>query len=192
MRKVRRPRSTFKGRYIPKNPQKYMGNPNNIIFRSSWELLALKFFDTSTSVIRYASEEFGLQYLSPVDGKVHTYYPDFLVEYMHRDGTVHREIVEIKPAHEHPDLAPAPKTLDAAKTLAINAAKWKAAKIFAQSQGMEFRVLTEHDLFRNSKPPAKANKPTKPARRAKLTIQSKPAIRAKTTRSTKTPPAPHK
>lgn len=147
--------ATMRGRFIPKNPDKYIGNPNNIIFRSSWELNVLKFFDSSSAVLKYASEEIKIPYLKPTDGQVHYYYPDFLVVYRTADGSIRREILEIKPAKE--------AVLERAKTthdkiaLAINAAKWAAADQFAKSNNMTFRVLTEHSLFKQApKKPKKA------------------------------------
>jgi hypothetical protein len=33
----------------------------------------------------------------------------------------------------------------------VNEAKWQAAKVFAQRQGVGFRVLTENELFNQPK-----------------------------------------
>jgi hypothetical protein len=35
--------------------------------------------------------------------------------------------------------------------IAINYAKWESAKIFCKNHGMEFKVLTERELFPNKK-----------------------------------------
>ena len=90
----------MKGRFIPRNPQKYIGNPNNIFFRSSWELKCLKFFDTNPSILRYASEEIAIPYLKPTDGKIHKYYPDFLIIYKDKQGNIKKELLEVKPMKE--------------------------------------------------------------------------------------------
>ena len=46
----------YKGRFLPKNYQKYRGDYNNIIYRSSWELRVMKYFDEHPHVIWWASE----------------------------------------------------------------------------------------------------------------------------------------
>ena len=39
------------GIYKLKNPKKYKGNPDNIVYRSSWELKLLKWLDDHPQVI---------------------------------------------------------------------------------------------------------------------------------------------
>ncbi|MEM2159537.1 MAG: TnsA endonuclease N-terminal domain-containing protein [Candidatus Nitrosotenuis sp.] len=145
--------SSLKGRFIPKNPQKYVGNPNNIIFRSSWELSVLKFFDSSNAVLKYASEEFSVPYISPLDGKVHRYFPDFVVSYLDANGNVQQEIVEVKPLKEA-DERFAKTPLDKSRLL-VNNAKWEAAARFAGNNGMVFRVITEASIFKESRATSK-------------------------------------
>jgi hypothetical protein len=139
-------RSTMKGRFIPKNPAKYVGNPNAIFFRSSWEVTFLKWLDMHPSVIQWASEELAIPYKSPVDNLVHRYYPDFIVIYRDTSGAVRKEIVEIKPYHETVlGRNPTPQNR---MIVAVNQAKWEAAAMFAASQGATFRVITEKSIFR--------------------------------------------
>jgi len=135
----------MKGRFIPNNPGKYIGNADNIFFRSSWELMLFKWLDGTDSILQWASEEFSIPYLSPVDNKVHQYYPDALVIYRDKSGTIKKDIVEIKPYRETVQTA---KSTDRdKKALLVNEAKWKAASIFCESQGMSFKVITEKTLF---------------------------------------------
>ena len=47
----------YKGKYRPHNPQKYIGDPSNIIYRSMWERKCMKYFDNNPSVIKWSSEE---------------------------------------------------------------------------------------------------------------------------------------
>ena len=150
-----------KGRFIPKHPEKYMGNPANIIFRSSWELNLFKFLDNSSSVIRWASEELKIPYLHPIKQRMAFYFPDALVIYKDKNGTVRKEIIEIKPLKETV-LTNKSSTYDRIN-IAINEAKWKAAIAFAQQHGLEFRVLTEASIFKNAAPakPSKSGKVTK-------------------------------
>lgn len=152
-------RTTFKGRYVLKNPQKYVGNPNNVICRSSWEYHVCEFFDTHPSVKRWASEEFAVPYVSPVDGRVHKYYPDFLVTYQNRAGETITELVEVKPSHETRVVKK--MTPEAMQKLAVNEAKWAAAAAFGAKNGIRFKVVTENELFRGSTPPSKARRKKK-------------------------------
>jgi hypothetical protein len=138
-------RGAMRGRFIPKNPAKYLGNPDRIIFRSSWEVRLFKWLDSTPAVLQWASEEFSVPYLSPIDNKVHQYFPDALVIYKDKYGNLKKEIVEIKPYKE---TVLTNKATDRDKmALVINQAKWKAAARFAETQGMTFRVITEKSMF---------------------------------------------
>ena len=137
--------STFKARFKPKNPSKYVGNVNNIMARSSWEYSFLKWLDNNPAILSYASEELAIPYVSPLDMRVHRYFPDFIVLYKHKDGSVRKEIVEIKPYKE---TVLTPKASDRDKqALAVNHAKWAAAQAFAEQMGSTFRVITEKSLW---------------------------------------------
>ena len=39
----------YKGKYRPQNPEKYMGDSRNIIYRSMWERKCMKYFDNNPS-----------------------------------------------------------------------------------------------------------------------------------------------
>jgi len=152
-----------KGRFIPTNPQKYMGNPSEIFFRSSWELTVMKFFDKSSSVMRWASETIIVPYISPKDGRVHRYYPDFFCELINAQQELERWLIEVKPLKETSyDHA---KTLHDKLNVAINEAKWDAARKFAAVNNMKFRVITELDIYKMAppkKPKVKSTAPKKP------------------------------
>lgn len=136
------------GRFLPKNPSKYLGDHNRIMWRSSWELRLFQWLDTTPAIIQWASEEFSIPYLHPFDGKVHQYYPDALVIYKDKYGNIKKEIVEVKPYKE---TVLTPRATDRDKqALAINMAKWRFASDFATKQGLTFRVITEKSMFRNS------------------------------------------
>jgi hypothetical protein len=154
----------LKGRYICRNPAKYIGNANKIIFRSSWEINVMRYFDLSTGVKRWSSEPFHIMYISPKDRQPHRYFPDFYVEYIHKDGSIKKEIVEVKPLHETVDSAA--KTDRDKFALIVNKAKWAAANIFAKAHGMTFRVITEMSIFKTP-PKYKTPKKIKPKIRAK-------------------------
>jgi hypothetical protein len=142
-------RNYHQGLFKPKNPKKYMGNANNIVYRSSWEKKMLNYLDSHPDVISYASEEFFIPYLSPIDNKLHKYYPDMLVKRRNKQGIVETLVVEIKPKHQtQPPTTKKSKRimLEESVTFAINQAKWKAAENFCADRKWKFVVLTEENL----------------------------------------------
>ena len=68
------------GKYIPRLPRKYKGDPRNIVYRSSWEYKFMLWCDQTPSVTEWGSEEIAIPYISPLDGKRHRYFPDFYVK----------------------------------------------------------------------------------------------------------------
>ena len=135
------------GRFTPKNPSKYVGDVDKIFFRSLWETKVMQWMDSRASVIKWGSEEISIPYVSPLDGKVHRYFPDFFMEYIHEEtGEIRKEIVEVKPLHESdPKFAKSDRSKDA---LVVNESKWRAASLYCEQRGMTFRVLTEKSIFR--------------------------------------------
>ena len=87
----------YKGKYIPTNPHKYIGNQQNVIYRSLWERRFMVYCDTTDKVIKWASEEVTVKYISPLDRKWHKYYPDFYVELSNQKGITKEYLIEIKP-----------------------------------------------------------------------------------------------
>ena len=86
----------YQGRFIPQHPDKYAGDPSNIIYRSSWERKFFVYCDTTPGVLRWASEEFHIPYVHPVDRRVHRYFPDVLMEVRTTTGA-QTFLIEIKP-----------------------------------------------------------------------------------------------
>ena len=76
----------YQGKYKPKNPKKYKGDPSNIIYRSGWELKLMIRLDEDEQIISWGSEEIAIPYISPLDNKIHRYYPDFLVTKINKNG----------------------------------------------------------------------------------------------------------
>ena len=140
----------YSGLFKPKNPQKYVGDPTNIVYRSSWECKVMSWLDRNPSIISWASEELIIPYKSPVDNKFHRYFPDFLVKVKSRDGKTKTLLLEVKPKKQ--TLPPEPKKrmtkqyVNEVVTYGVNQAKWEAANEFCLDRGWEFRVLTENDL----------------------------------------------
>lgn len=137
--------------YRPINPQKYQGDPTNIICRSSWERKFCHWCDTRPGIIRWASEEFYVPYVKPTDMQIHRYFPDFRIDVQSNDGTVKTFVVEIKPKHQAV-APPVPKRkskkyLAEVATYAINQAKWQAAQEYCRQRNWTFMVVTEDHLF---------------------------------------------
>jgi hypothetical protein len=140
------------GFFKPKNPKKYIGDPTNIIFRSSWEKRVMEWLDTNTNVIRWGSEEVIIPYVSPIDNKVHRYYTDFYVEAVGRDGETRKMLLEVKPKVQTQEPKKPQRTtkryITEVMTYGVNQAKWKAAEDFCRNRGWEFRLITETELFK--------------------------------------------
>lgn len=141
---------TNKGFFHPQNPQKYKGNPTQIIYRSSWERRVMHYLDTKPSVIQWSSEEFFIQYLSPIDNKIHRYFPDFYVKVKDKEGKIREMVWEIKPKKQSVEPTKrsrvTKKYINEVVTWGINEAKWKAANEFCLDRGWTFKVLTEEDI----------------------------------------------
>jgi hypothetical protein len=141
---------SYKGRFIPHNPQKYAGNASNIIWRSTWERRVMEWLDRSENVIFWSSEELVIKYLNPIDNKIHRYFPDFIVKVRRKDGTVMTHVLEVKPEYQTKQPTQRKKTkrfLEESITYVINQSKWHAATEFCKDHGWIFQVLTEKDLF---------------------------------------------
>lgn len=147
----------YQGKFRPKNPQKYKGDPSNIIYRSSWELRLFNYLDQHPSVQKWSSEEFFIPYISPIDGKWHRYFPDVYVEQINTDGKKQTVLIEVKPDAQTrpPELKNrltakgniSRRYLNEVKTWGTNEAKWKAAQEFCIDRGWTFQILTEKQLF---------------------------------------------
>jgi hypothetical protein len=144
------PGAAHTSRYKPRHPEKYRGNPTNIICRSSWERRFCRYCDDTPGILRWSSEEFHIPYRKPTDGHVHRYFPDFYIEVKTADGGVKTFVIEIKPKVQTAPPKPRRKTqrfLSEVATFAVNKAKWLAAQEFCSTRGWTFLVLTEDHLF---------------------------------------------
>ena len=145
--------------FIPKNPKKYVGNASNIICRSNWERVFCERCDTNDNIVTWASEEFSIPYISPLDNKRHRYYPDFLIKFKEPDGKFKKYVIEIKPRKQtvkpkmKTDSRKRPRMTNSyAKELnnyAVNVAKWNAAIEFCKDNSLEFQIITEDNLYGN-------------------------------------------
>ena len=53
--------------------------------------------DQSDNVIEWGSEEVIIPYVSPLDGRMHRYFPDFYIKVKESTGRIKKMIIEIKP-----------------------------------------------------------------------------------------------
>jgi hypothetical protein len=140
----------YKGKYQPSYPQKYKGDPTNIIYRSLWERKFMVYCDLNERVLEWGSEEIALPYRSPVDNKVHRYFPDFYIKVKESTGHIKKYLIEIKPKKQTaPPTKPKRQTkgyIYEVYEYAKNQAKWEAAKEFCKDRLWEFKVLTEDEL----------------------------------------------
>lgn len=141
----------YKGKYKPENTDKYVGNPQNIIYRSLLERRFMVFCDRNPNILKWASEELYIPYISPVDNRIHKYYVDFIIEVLEKDGSKKTYLIEIKPERHcfepKNSINKSKRTfLKEMKNWAINNSKWKAAKEFADKQNWTFKIITEKNL----------------------------------------------
>lgn len=140
----------MKGLFKPQNPSKYRGNPSNIVYRSSYELKFMSYLDKHPDVLNWQSEELFIPYRSPVDNKIHRYFPDFLIKKREKDGSVKTVMIEIKPEKQtKPPKHPGKVTrryVTEVYTWGVNEAKWKAAEEYCADRGWTFHVFTEKHL----------------------------------------------
>ena len=140
----------YKGKYYPSFPRKYKGDPTNIIFRSLWERKFMVYCDKNANVLEWNSEEIAIPYRSPLDNRVHRYFPDFYMKVKESNGIIKNYIVEVKPLKQTtPPKKPKRQTrgyIREAYEYARNQAKWKVAKEFCKDRRWEFKVITEKEL----------------------------------------------
>ena len=137
----------MKGKFRPNHPEKYKGDPTNILYRSSWELKVMSNLDKADNVEHWSSEELSISYISPLDGKRHRYFVDFVVKY--KNGKT--VLIEVKPDKQtRPPVIQTKKSkryIKEVMTWAINSAKWVYAEKYCEKNGYEWKILTEKELF---------------------------------------------
>ena len=141
---------SYKGKYYPSIPRKYKGDPTNIIYRSLWERKFMVYCDKNQNILEWASEEIAIPYRSPIDNRVHRYFPDFYMKVKETNGKIKNYVIEVKPAKQtKPPTKPKRQTkgyIREAYEYAKNQAKWKMAKEFCADRQWEFKVVTEKEL----------------------------------------------
>ena len=141
---------SYKGKYYPSFPRKYKGDPTNIIYRSLWERKFMVYCDKNQNILEWASEEIAIPYRSPIDNRVHRYFPDFYIKVQENTGKIKRYLIEVKPLKQTTKpKKPKRQTkgyIREAFEYARNQAKWKAAREYCADRMWEFKVITEKEL----------------------------------------------
>lgn len=144
---------SYKGLFKPRNPNKYRGDPTNIIYRSSYELRLMSYLDAHQDVLEWSSEEIAIPYRSPIDNRIHRYFPDFFVRRKTVDNLIESVIIEVKPYIQVKEPKPIIKGskptrryLREVQTWGVNSAKWVAAEQYCKQREWKFQILTEKDL----------------------------------------------
>lgn len=145
------------GRFRITNPQKYLGQKAPF-YKSAMEARLMSFCDKNINVKKWAYEPkfLYIPYQTP-DGKDHTYIMDFYIEIYENNGSLVKYMVEVKSSAQtgmkNKPKKPKTKSKKAwvnyrnkMKTIMINKSKWKSAKIFAKSKGLQFIIMTENYL----------------------------------------------
>ena len=149
------------GVYILKNPIKYLGDPQKVVYRSSWEFAFCKFCDHSDNVKRWSAENIEISYQISNDvgqTEVHRYYPDFYVEMIKANDkeSYERLVIELKPLKETlPPVKPKKQTMKvlenyeySLRTFKKNLHKWAYAKEWCERRHLKFVIITEDELRR--------------------------------------------
>ena len=144
-------RKTHKGKFSPKNPKKYNGDPTNIIFRSSWERKLFIWLDENENIIEWSSEELAIPYISPMDNRRHRYFPDVICKAKYPDNTTKTIMIEVKPLIQTKEPKKQSKKtkryITEVTTWAVNQQKWKTAQEYCLDRGWDFRIITEKEIF---------------------------------------------
>ena len=154
----------YSGKYKVKNPQKYKGDPENVVYRSLWEKYCFKWCDEDPNVKSWSSEEVVIPYFYEVDKKYHRYFMDLKITFTNGQTI----LVEIKPEKETtPPKFNGKKSkryIQEGLTYVKNMNKWAAAQKYAADNGYGFQIWTEETLkSMNILPnPRKTIKPLKP------------------------------
>ena len=143
---------SYSGKFKPKNYKKYKGDPTKIFYRSLWERKFMVYCDNNSNIVEWGSEEIIIPYISPVDKKIHRYFPDFYVKLVNKQGQVVRHIIEVKPKKKlSPPKEQTRKTKKFIREVAeyvVNQAKFKAADNYCKDRRYGFRILTEDHLVK--------------------------------------------
>jgi hypothetical protein len=138
-----------KGFFKPHNPDRYQGDPTNIVYRSSWERKMMFWLDTNSAVEWWKNEEVSLPYFDKTRGHPGRYFPDFVVKFKNGQTIM----VEIKPkaqtmmpTKKNDSKSGMMKYMKECVTFAKNQCKWEAATKYCEERNWKFVVFNEEHL----------------------------------------------
>ena len=112
---------------------------DKIIYRSSYEKKLIQWFENNDEVEKWGSECIRVPYLY-IDGKNHSYYPDYLVRKTNGEIIV----IEVKPYNQ--TQKPVTENTWAWEQWKKNMCKWRATKELCERKGWKFLILTEKTI----------------------------------------------
>ena len=108
------------------------------------------YVDSHPEIIEWGSEEFSIPYRSPIDNRIHRYFPDFYIKKKTKDGKNQTLVIEIKPLKQTIEPQKQNKRtkryINEVMTWGINSSKWHAAEQFCKERNWQFLILTEKEL----------------------------------------------
>lgn len=151
--------SSYKGTFNPINKEKYIGKlPIN--FKSGYELKFMQYCDLCKNILKWGYETHIIEYLDFLNKSgdnepiLRRYFIDFYVEFYNtKENIIKKYLIEIKSSNEVkiPKRAKTPeKLLERQKIFIKNIEKWKAATNYCKQHNMEFIILTEKELNKNT------------------------------------------
>lgn len=88
---------SYKGKYKVKKLNKYRGDPTKVVYRSLWERKFMNYCEENPMILEWSSEEIVIPYRSPIDRKIHRYFPDFWIKVKKGNGLTECVLIEVKP-----------------------------------------------------------------------------------------------
>ena len=138
------------------HPEKYIGDPRKLIYKSSWEQEAFKVCDNNPYVLEWGYEIAPIPYAvpsreNPQVSRIKKYFPDLYIVTQNETGVITKWMIEIKPLKQtQRGRSRNPRTrMYEDYTWTVNQLKWQAAKSWCDLRNIKFEVTTEKELFGN-------------------------------------------
>jgi len=149
-----KPDKYYSGEYHPINTEKYVGDHNDIIYRSKWEYNFCFYCDNEDKILKWESEpeKHTIPYtvIEKNNYVNRRYIPDFWIQ-VENNGELEELIIEIKPYKDTIEpKEPKKKSIKSLenyeyslKMYLSNLNKWEQAEKYCKKRSMKFFILTE-------------------------------------------------